>query len=92
MAITSTAAVDAEYASRRETIVGYPSASLDQDLARLDVLAAAIREAVDLLRAREALHERAFSNLALENAAGQITGASQIVRTAVASAQANLPI
>lgn len=92
MAITSIAAVEAEYTSRQQQIATYPAASLDQDVARLRALATAIDEAVGLLRAREALHGRAFSNPALEEAANAIRAAESSIRQAVATAQAQLPV
>ncbi len=91
MAISSTVTVDAEYADRRTQIVEYPATTLDADLARLEVLAEKLQEALDLLRAREALHERAYAQPSLERAVTDIRNAISGIRGAVATAKAQLP-
>lgn len=95
MAITSTAAVDAEYEAKRDAIRAYTDDALNAQLAGLEMIANAISEAMDVLRAREALHGRPMAtdpaSTPIFGAAAAVRGASAAVRSAVTLVKASIP-
>jgi hypothetical protein len=91
MAIQTKAAVEAEYTTKRDQIVAYPAATLDDDLAKLQVLATRVDEALAVLAAREALNGRATVTAeinAIAEAAGQVRRIPQLVRDYISSIKA----
>jgi len=93
MPITSKAAVEAEYATRRDSILAYPAGSLDDDVAKLEVLATAVAECLAVLRGREALNSRPTSTPAIEriaSATGQLGAIPALVRGYAAEIKAAL--
>ena len=95
MAITSKTAVETEYATRRDGIRAYSTATLDSTLAGIDALALSTQEAVELYQAREILNGRvpatdaASSSLPAQVAA--IHDAVTAVRSAVTAIKAAIP-
>jgi hypothetical protein len=93
MAIQCKAAVEAEYASKRDAIIAYPGASLDDDLAKVELLATKVEECVAVLAAREALNARPPSTPAIgaiSEAAGQLRRVPALVRDYLAGIKAGL--
>lgn len=93
MAIQTKAAVEAEYASKRDTILAYPASSLDDDLSKLEALASRVDECLAVLSAREALNSRPtvtpdISDIA--DAAASVRRIPGLVRDYVASIRAGL--
>lgn len=81
--IASKAAVESEYVTKRDVIAGYPAASLDADLVKLETMAATVLECLAVLRGREALNGRPTSTPTIEQiaeAAGQVGRTSALVR------------
>ena len=93
MAIQSKTAVETEYATKRDAILSYPAANLDDDLAKLEALASKVDECLELLAAREALNGRPTVTptiQAIAEAAGQVRRVPGLVRDYVAAIKSGL--
>ncbi len=93
MSITSRATVEAEYVAKRDAILAYPPSSLDDDLAKLEVLASRVDECLAVLRAREALNGRPSLRPDIErmaDAAAAVRGMPGNVRGYIAAVKADL--
>lgn len=91
MAIIVLPDLEAEYVAKRDQVINYPPASIDDDLARLETLASVVNEAVLVLRAREEINGRPSNTesvRAIEDSSESVTRAAADVRTALASIQA----
>jgi hypothetical protein len=93
MAIQTKAAVETEYAAKRDAILVYPTASLDDDLAKLELLATRVDECLAVLGAREALSARPTSTPTIQGiseAAAQLRRIPTLVREYVAKIREDL--